>query len=206
MEITVKFKIVLTKDQVRLLESISKEYIHTVNHLVSSMLQSEEPVKWSSKDVAANMPSAVKNQAIRDARSICTKYRKALRLNAKRPTDKQKVINVPTLKKPVCIWNNQNYSLNDGLLRFPVMVDGKSKRMQTKTVLTDYQLTQLEGSWGTLRITKKGTKYVAQISVEKVASETTGDGVMGVDLGLKSPRSGGNRNRKNKVFWQWQTK
>ena len=200
MEITVKFKIILTKDQVHLLESISKEYIYTVNHLVCSMLQSEKPVKWSSKDVVANMPSAVKNQAIRDARSICEKYKKALKLNAKRPTDKQKVIKVPILRKPVCIWNNQNYSFKDGLLRFPVMIDGKSKRMQTKMILTDYQVTQLQGSWGALRITKKGTKYMAQISVEKVASEATGDGVMGVDLGLKVPAVAVTEVGKTKFF------
>jgi len=200
MEITVKFNIVLTKDQVRLLTSISKEYIHTVNHLVSSMLQSDKPVKYSSKDVIANMPSAVKNQAIRDARSICTKYKKTLRLNAKRPVDKQKVIKVPTLKKPVCIWNNQNYTLKDGLLSFPVMIDGKSKRIETKTILTGYQLTQLQGSWGALRITKKGRKYMAQISVEKFVSKASGDAVMGVDLGLKVPAVAVTETGKTKFF------
>ncbi|AKL97376.1 hypothetical protein CACET_5p00030 (plasmid) [Clostridium aceticum] len=150
MQITVKFNIILTKEQVQLIESISKEYIHTVNSLVSSTLQSEERVKLSSKDVFANMPSAVKNQSIRDAKSICTKYKKAIKANSKLPTDKQKVINVATLKKPVCIWNNQNYSLKDGILSFPVIIDGKSQRIQTRTIMTDYQLKQLEGHFGSI--------------------------------------------------------
>lgn len=187
MQITVKFNIILTKEQVQLIESISKEYIHTVNSLVSSTLQSEERVKLSSKDVFANMPSAVKNQSIRDAKSICTKYKKAIKANSKLPTDKQKVINVATLKKPVCIWNNQNYSLKDGILSFPVIIDGKSQRIQTRTIMTDYQLKQLEGHLGALRITKKSNKYIAQISVEKVSHIVKGDVVMGVDLGLKVP-------------------
>ncbi|MDD4297057.1 MAG: transposase, partial [Ruminiclostridium sp.] len=114
------------------MESISKEYINTVNNIVSSMLQSEERVKLSSKDVLANMPSAVKNQAIRDAESIFAKYKKAIKTNFKLPADKQKTINVPTLRKPVCIWNNQNYSLKDGILSFPVIINGRSKRIQTR--------------------------------------------------------------------------
>ncbi len=187
MQITVKFKIILRKEQVKLIESISKEYIYTVNNIVSSILQSEERIELSSKNVLANMPSAVKNQAIRDAKSICTKYKKAVKANSKLSTDKQKTINVPTLRKPVCIWNNQNYSLKDGILSFPVMLDGKSKRIQTRTIMTDYQLKQLKGHLGALRITKKGTKYMAQISVEKASSVVKGDAVMGVDLGLKVP-------------------
>ncbi|MBM7616462.1 RNA-guided endonuclease InsQ/TnpB family protein [Alkaliphilus hydrothermalis] len=187
MQITVKFKINLTKEQVQLVEAISKEYIYTVNSIVSSILQSEERIKLSSKNVLANMPSAVKNQAIRDAKSICAKYKKAVKTNSKLSTNKQKAISVPTLRKPVCIWNNQNYSFKDGILSFPVVVEGKSRRIQTKTIMTDYQLKQLEGHLGALRITKKGTKYMAQISVEKQSPVAKGDVVMGVDLGLKVP-------------------
>jgi len=200
MKITVKFKIVLTKEQVHLVESISKEYINTVNNIVSSMLQSEERVKLSSKDVLANMPSAVKNQAIRDAESIFAKYKKAIKTKFKLPADKQKAINVPTLRKPVCIWNNQNYSLKDGILSFPVIINGRSKRIQTRAIMTDYQLKQLEGHLGTLRISKKGTKYMAQISVEKTPPASKGDVVMGVDLGLKVPAVVVTESAKTKFF------
>ena len=200
MQITVKFKIVLTKEQVQRIESISKEYIHTVNRPISSMLRSEERVKLSSKDVFANMPSAVKNQSIRDAKSICTKYKKDVKVNSKLPADKQKAINVPTLKKPVCIWNNQNYSLKDGILSFPVMIDGKSKRIQTRTIMTDYQLKQLKDHLGALRITKKSGKYIAQISVEKASPVVKGDVAMGVDLGLKVPAVAVVESGKTKFF------
>ncbi len=200
LQITVKFKIILTKEQVQLVESISKEYIYTVNSIVSSMIQSETVLKLSSKEVLANMPSAVKNQAIRDAKSIYTKYNKSLKANSKLLAEKQKVINVPTLKKPVCIWNNQNYSLKDGILSFPVMIDGKSQRIQTRTIMTDYQLKQIEGHLGALRITKKSNKYIAQISVEKASTIATGDVVMGVDLGLKVPAVAVTESEKTKFF------
>jgi len=70
LDITVKFKIILDKEQSKLLQDISNEYIATVNAIVSSMVSTDLPVKLSSKDISADMPSAVKNQAIRDAKSI----------------------------------------------------------------------------------------------------------------------------------------
>ncbi len=188
MQITVKLNLVVTKPQIELMESISKEYIRTVNNLVSTILESEQRVKLSSKDVFADLPSAVKNQSIRDAISICNKYRKALRVNSKLPEDKQRKIKVPTLKKSVCIWNNQNYSLKTETISVPVMVEGKSKRISIRTIMTDYQLKQLEDSkLGALRITKKNNKYVAQISIEKISHIIAGEVIMGVDLGLKVP-------------------
>jgi len=87
-------------------------------------------LKYTSKDVIANLLSAVKNQAIQDAKSVFAKYKKAVRTNGKLKLEDQKQIKVPVLKKTVAIWNNQNYSLKGNILSFPVIVDGKSKRIK----------------------------------------------------------------------------
>ncbi len=45
--------------------------------LVAEMVQSEQVLKLSSKDVQVSIPSAVKNKAIRDAKSV---YRRSKQL------------------------------------------------------------------------------------------------------------------------------
>lgn len=66
MEQTVKFKLLLSEKQVNQLENISKEYIKTVNTIVSQLNEAKSILKLTSKNINANMPSAVKNQVIRD--------------------------------------------------------------------------------------------------------------------------------------------
>ncbi|ALZ64635.1 hypothetical protein FORC13_p150 (plasmid) [Bacillus cereus] len=97
--IMVKVKLLLTKVQIQLLEQSSQEYIKVINTLVSEMVEAKKSTKKSTKDIKANIPSAVKNQAIKDENNVfSTKVKK----------NKYKI--VPILKKPVCVWNNQNYS------------------------------------------------------------------------------------------------
>ncbi len=186
VNLTVKIKIKPNKYQSFLLEQTSKEYIHTVNNIVSQMVEAGKTLKLTSKDILANLPSAVKNQAIRDAKSV---YKKS-----------KKIKTVPVLKKPVCIWNNQNYNIKGDNLDFPVMINGKSKRIPVKALLTDYQRKQLENKLGTLRITKKSGKWIAQISV-KIEDQLTKEGkVMGVDVGLKVPAVAVTDAGKTKFF------
>ena len=53
--------------------------------------------------------------------------------------------------------------------------------------MTDYQRERLNGKLGSLRITRKNGKWIAQIAVMEKTAAGPGDGVMGVDLGLKVP-------------------
>jgi len=206
MQITAQFKLVLTREQVCLIDTISKNYIAAVNATVSTLLDAKIPLRFSSKDIVADLPSAVKNQVIRDAHSVCNRYRKAVKDNAKKLPDKQKNITTPILKKLVCIWNNQNYTLNDGVVSFPVMINGASRRIQVSAVVTEYQKEQLKGKQGTLRITKKNNKYIAQISVESpaVVLESKRNEreriIMGVDLGLKVPAVAVTQTGKTRFF------
>ena len=64
MQITVQFKIVLNQEEMRLIESTTKAYIELINQVVSDYVAAGANLKYSSKDVIASLPSAVKNQAI----------------------------------------------------------------------------------------------------------------------------------------------
>ena len=186
MKLTVKFKILPTKEQEKYLQETLNEYISTVNNIVRIMIDTQ-CVKLTSKDIQANLPSAVKNQAIQDAKSVFRKYKKTNRLSV--------------LKKPVCIWNNQNYKINDSFISFPVCINGKSKRIQVKAILTEYQRQQLQNKLGTLRITKKSGKWIAQVAIDVNEQQTQNTHViMGVDLGLKIPAVAVTNNGKIRFF------
>ena len=98
--ITVNIKLLPTKEQAEILEEMSTSYITAINELVAEMVHAEQLLKKTSKDVFVSLPSAVKNQLIQDAKSV---FKKAKKTNFQR---------VPTLKKPLCVWNNQNYSFD----------------------------------------------------------------------------------------------
>jgi len=187
VQITVKIKLEPTREQISLLQATTQEYIRLVNKIVTDFVKADAILKYTSKTVVAELPSAVKNQAIQDAKSVFKKYKKNVRANARLKPDDQKEVTVPILKKPVAIWNNQNYSLKENILSFPVLIADKSKRIEVKAVLTDYQWERLNGKLGSLRITKKSGKYIAQIAVEMPEQQSEDNKVMGVDLGLKIP-------------------
>ncbi|WP_100330660.1 RNA-guided endonuclease InsQ/TnpB family protein [Bacillus xiapuensis] len=176
--ITVKIKLLPTKEQDLTLTEMSKTYISTINDLVSEMVKEKKSTKKTSKNIGASLPSAVKNQAIKDAKSVFKKAKKT------------KLETIPVLKKPTCIWNNQNYSLDFTHISLPIMIDGKAKKTPIRALLIDKEnrnFNLLKHKLGTLRITKKSNKWIAQISVTTPTPQKTGFKVMGVDLGLKVP-------------------
>jgi IS605 OrfB family transposase len=187
MQITTQIKLLPTKEQSALLINTTQEYIRTVNSSVDCYTQAETKLKLTSKSVIADLPSALKNQAIKDAKNVFKKYTKNLKVNAKKEPDKQKEVKVPVLKKPVAIWNNQNFAIKFGYISFPVWLNGKSTRIMVKAVIADYQANLLSNRLGTLRITKKSGKYIAQIAVNVESMQAIGTYVMGIDLGLKIP-------------------
>jgi hypothetical protein len=79
VQITVKIKLEPTREQSDRLKSTMTEYIRLVNQIVSDYFSADASLKCSSKDVVADLPSAVKNQTIRDAKSVFVKYKKRSR-------------------------------------------------------------------------------------------------------------------------------
>jgi len=167
-----------TKEQEAILTRMSEEYISTINALVAEMVEERKPTRKTSKDMDAFLPSAVKSQAALDAKSV---FKKAKKKNFE---------TVPLLKKPHCVWNNQNYSFDFHNISMPIMINGGAKKTPIRALLVDKKnrnVDLLKHKLGTLRITKKSSKWIAQIAVTIATAKKTGTKVMGVDLGLKVP-------------------
>ncbi len=219
MQLSETIKLYMTKKQKILVITAMNEYINTVNSLVSVAVNGTSISKYTTADVNANLPSALTNQCIRDAKSIVNKYNKAIRQvsakNKKLAKPKSSITvkepTVPFLRKPCCYINNQNFKIKDDCIEFPVLVNGKSKRVAIRTSMTDKQKAIfVNAKLGTMRIVYKGNKIVAQIVYDIAEPEYSDDGnVMGIDLGIKCPAvsyiSDGNvkfygNGRKNKYM------
>ncbi|MEK3900630.1 transposase [Paenibacillus sp. FSL R7-0179] len=156
------------------LKSLSKEYIRVINLLTEQAEQEGAFPKLTTKHVEAALPSAVINQAIRDAKSIFKKVKK----------DRKR----PILKKPTYYINNQNYSIRDSSIAFPIIINNIVKKTVFPAVLTERDKKYLQhAKCGLMRIVEKSGKWFAQVSLEVPTEITTGEHVMGVDLGLKVP-------------------
>ena len=125
MQLTETVKLYPNKYQTELIKATMSEYISTVNKLVFDVANGRTITKMTTADVKVNLPSALCNQCIRDAKSIIRKYNKALR-----NSDTQ--VKLPVLKKMCCYINNQNFRISDDCIRFPVIINGKSKRISVK--------------------------------------------------------------------------
>ena len=115
-----------------------KECIRPVNEIVAAFVEADAFLRYTSKTGIARLPSAPRNQTIRDAESLFRKYKRSVRANARLRPEDQKEVKVPLLKKPVAIWNNHNYALENGMLSFPMVISGKSRRIRVQAILTDY--------------------------------------------------------------------
>ena len=132
MQLTETVKLYPNKYQTELIKATMTEYISTVNHLVLDAINGRAITKITTADVNAILPSALCNQCIRDAKSIIRKYNKVLR-------NSNTQVKLPVLKKMCCYINNQNFRINDDSIGFPVMINGKSKRISVKTKMSERQ-------------------------------------------------------------------
>jgi putative transposase len=123
----------------------------------------------ATKDFTAILPSAVKNQALRDARSL---WKRSLTLGV-----------LPVLRKPICQWNNQNWRMDGDTLVIPMCRDARIEQIAIRCAPVT-----LEGKPGMLRIKRKRRRWIAEIALTLPAPEPTdGEAVIGVDLGIKIP-------------------
>jgi putative transposase len=166
---TLQVRLYPTPEQAHMLMSHCMEYISTVNVLVQALESGVLPEKASTKDFQAPLPSAVKNQALRDAHSV---FKRSCKLGC-----------LPVLKKPICQWNNQNWRIEQGMLILPVYHDRKTQQVHIACAEVF-----MKGKAGILRIKKKRGKWIAGIAltIEDVP-QTDGQAVMGIDLGVKVP-------------------
>jgi putative transposase len=169
---TVQIRLSPTPEQAALLRVHCQEYISTTNVLVAALdsgVLPEGGTGVSTQDFTAALPSAVKNQALRDARAV---WNRSFVLGV-----------LPVLRKPICQWNNQNWRIAGDRLILPVCQDGTVQQISIRCA----PLTQ-EGTPGLLRIKRKRGKWVAEVAYTLPAPEpTTGEALMGIDLGIKVP-------------------
>ena len=197
MQLSETIKLYPTKYQKDLIVDAMSEYISSVNSVVSIASSGTSIKKYSSKDINANLPSTIRGQICRDARSIVNKHykecRKAVLRNrkfAKQGKDLRVLApKMPVLKKPVCYINNQNFKVYSDSIEFPMIVDNKSKRIKVKCSITDRQYSLIStAKLGTMRIVFKNNKLCAQIVYEvPEVIYNSNENVMGVDLGIKCP-------------------
>lgn len=200
MQLSETVKLYPTEYQAELIKNTMSEYISTVNNIVSDysndhskgVKEIKSISKLTTADVKAKLPSALCNQCIRDAKSIVKKYDKECK--KVKEVNEIKEIKVPVLKKLCCYINNQNFKIQDNYISFPVMVDGKSKRIFVKTKMTDRQKLILSShKLGTMRIVVKNkntlvAQFVYEIDkVNEIKELNESNNVMGVDLGIKCP-------------------
>ncbi|MFE5321741.1 hypothetical protein ACFQ88_23880 [Paenibacillus sp. NPDC056579] len=149
------------------LVDMGNEYIRTVNELTEQAEASGTFPKLTSKTVNANLPSAVKNQLIRDTKNIFQKSKK----------EKKR----PILKKRVYFVNNQNYAIGDDSVSFPIVMNGKVQRLVVPAAVTDREKTMLSNSkHGILRVVQKSTKWFVKVSIERSTEQAKDDVVMGL--------------------------
>lgn len=198
MQLSETVKLYPTKYQRQLIVHTMNEYIATVNRLVVLATSGTSIQKFTTADVQASLPSALKNQCIRDAKSIVKKHYKSChkavlenrRLAKRGLAIRVRAPHLPILKKPCFYVNNQNFKVESDSLAFPVLIKGKSTRISVSVKLTERQRQLLQSNnLGTLRVVIKNQSIVAQVvyevsEPEAVVSETS---VMGLDLGIKCP-------------------
>lgn len=68
MQLSETIKLYMTKEQKALVIETMNQYINTVNSLVSVATNGTSISKYTTADVNTNLPSALTNQCIRDAK------------------------------------------------------------------------------------------------------------------------------------------
>ena len=169
---TVSVRLYPIPEQAAILHAHCQEYISTINVLVQALDSDVLPEGGqgaSTKDFTAALPSAIKNQALRDARSV---WKRSFELGI-----------IPVLRKPICQWNNQNWRIEGGILIIPVFQD-----RQVRQIAVRCSSIEPLGKPGVLRIKRKRGKWVADVAYTLPEPEpATDQGIMGVDLGVKVP-------------------
>jgi IS605 OrfB family transposase len=172
LKTTVQVRLYPTPEQSVLLRTHCQEYVSTINVLVAALdsdVLPEGGTGTSTKDFTAALPSAVKNQALRDARAV---WKRSFVLGV-----------LPMLRKPICKWNNQNWRVEGNTLLLPICQDGIGLQIAVRCAPVE-----MDGTPGLLRITRRRGKWMADIALSLPGPEpTTDEAIMGVDLGIKLP-------------------
>lgn len=189
MKITLQIKLRPTKEEAALLDFTMQEYVSLANDIIDYAVAIDKTPKLTSKMIFAPLPSKLKNQCCMDVKNA---YKKALKYHSK----------MPVFKKPVAIWNNQSYTVANNYIALSLFTNNKTKKTKITAMIPQQALDIITThKLGTLRITKKNNKYIAQIAYKVIEPSVKQDGnIMGVDLGIKCPAVAVTSNGKTKFY------
>lgn len=145
MKSRVQVRLYPTPEQAVILRAHGQESISTINVWVAALESDVVPdggKGTSTKDCSAVLPSAVKDQARRDARAI---WNRSFGLGV-----------LPVLRTPNCQWTGQNWRMEGATLGVPGSQGGKVQQISRRCA----RLSQA-GTPGLLRITRKRAGQVA---------------------------------------------
>ena len=187
--LTVRIKLCPSSSQIASLNETMNEFIALVNDVIDYGVALGKIPSTTTANVNGLLPACLINQGLREARSI---WRKTMKNGTR----------FPVLHKPVAIWNNQNYTIEDDAIAFPMWINGQSKKISVKAIIPEEVLAILQNHrLGTMRISRKNGKYIAQIAYEEVCAEPIpGDKSMGVDLGILCPAVSVTDDGKTKFY------
>ena len=196
MILTTSLKLELNSEEEAVLRAEMEKYIACVNSLVALHLSGVSIQKFSSKDVVAELPAAVKNQAIRDAKSVLRRYAKKQRKverkrawfteQGKTPKRPIRDAKVPILRRPVLFVNNQNFKidLDAKTVSFPLFRNGKTAPRKTTRnsvqkeirvaaiTLRQREILTTTPNLSTLRIVRRRDTLLAQVGYTVEEPET----------------------------------
>ena len=102
MQLSETIKLYPTKYQKDLIVDAMAEYIETVNSLVSDAVSGHSIAKITTADVNANLPSALLNQCIRDAKSVVKSIINTVTKQFLKTESLQSVALLSEQKRPIC--------------------------------------------------------------------------------------------------------
>ena len=102
MQLSETVKVYPTEYQKNLITQTMTEYIKTVNSLVSDAVSGHSIAKLTTADVNANLPSALLNQCIRDAKSVVKRHYKYCHKAVLKTESLQSVALLSEQKRPIC--------------------------------------------------------------------------------------------------------
>ncbi len=146
---------------------------------IASKLKAGE-TKLSSADFKEhNLPSAVKNQNIREVKAL---YKLFLKSNSDKENIEFKA------NQPIC-YNNQNYKIDDHIISIPLYTN-KCQRFafpvkQTRRFEELQQYIKNNCTLGKASLFYKRGKWYFAVTIKIAVRKTTNSNIMGIDIGLR---------------------
>lgn len=183
---TISLKLEIGDYEKGLIDTHLKEYTDTLNGIMINMVEANNLKAVQYKDIAktSDIPTKCISNCLLDCKSAFLIYKSKLKKNKKQKP--------PVFKKKICKWTTQAYKLkpleNKIEISFRIIPNERPKRIPISLNCEKYKDLLSTSDLGTLRITKKGTKYIAQIPITIPCNDYKESGnILGVDLGIKKP-------------------